>query len=106
MSLDPLDPAALRWTFLTHHARVLLEIARDPEVRIREVAADIGVTERTVQTVVNDLRDAGYLTRERIGRRNHYKLNPDLHFRHPAEAGMPVGRLIDMFSGRGRHRSP
>lgn len=106
VSPDLPEPAASRWTFLTHHARVLLEIARDPEARIREVAERIGVTERTVQTIVKDLHEAGYLTRERTGRRNHYKLNPDQPFRYPTEADLPVRRLLDMFAGRDLHNSP
>ncbi|MFD9945302.1 helix-turn-helix transcriptional regulator [Nonomuraea sp. NPDC059023] len=93
-----LQPPA--WTFLTHHARVLLEIARNPDVRLREIAAWIGVTERTVQHVVNDLHDAGYLTRERIGRRNLYTLNTDQHFRYPTGAGLPVHRLLVRFADR------
>ena len=94
------SPDAPRWTFLTHHARVLLEIARDPEIRLREIAIGIGITERTVQTIVNDLDEAGYLTRERVGRHNRYQLNTDKHFRYPTEAGMPVRHLIDMFAER------
>ncbi|TMR33976.1 MarR family transcriptional regulator [Nonomuraea zeae] len=66
-----------RATFLTHHARVLIEIARDPGVRMRDIAASIGITERTAQNIVRDLYEAGYLTRERIGRRNRYSLNLD-----------------------------
>ncbi|WP_327085449.1 winged helix-turn-helix domain-containing protein [Nonomuraea sp. NBC_01738] len=88
------------WTFLTHHARVLLEIARDPEVRLRDIAASIGVTERTVQNLVNDLREAGYLTRERVGRRNRYGIEAGLRFRYPTEADTPVQRLIDIFAHR------
>ncbi|MFI6900550.1 helix-turn-helix transcriptional regulator [Nonomuraea sp. NPDC050394] len=88
------------WTFLTHHARVLLEIARNPEVRLREIAVEIGITERTVQTIVNDLHEAGYLTRQRVGRHNRYTLNTDQHLRYPTEADLPVRRLIDMFSER------
>ncbi|MBO3751714.1 MarR family transcriptional regulator [Streptosporangiaceae bacterium NEAU-GS5] len=89
-----------RWTFLTHHARVLLEIARKPEIRLRDIAAAIGITERTVQTIVNDLHEAGYLSRERVGRHNRYELNTDQHFRYPTEAATPVRRLIDMFAER------
>ncbi|MFI6299455.1 helix-turn-helix transcriptional regulator [Nonomuraea sp. NPDC050790] len=92
--------SAPRWTFLTHHARVLLEIARNPEARQREIADSIGITERTVHAVVHDLHEAGYLTRERVGRRNHYTLNADQHLRYPTEADLPVRRLIDMFSER------
>ncbi|MEV0582770.1 helix-turn-helix domain-containing protein [Nonomuraea sp. NPDC050310] len=79
---------------------MLLEIARDPEVRLRDIAASIGVTERTVQGIVNDLHEAGYLTRERVGRRNRYGLNPDLSFRYPTEAGTPVRHLIEIFADR------
>ncbi|MCK2220277.1 helix-turn-helix domain-containing protein [Actinomadura sp. ATCC 31491] len=88
------------WTFLTHHARVLLEIARDPEVRLRDIAASIGITERAVQGIVSDLHDAGYVARERVGRRNRYTLNLDQAFRYPTEADLPVRLLIDMFTQR------
>ncbi|MFE3448737.1 helix-turn-helix transcriptional regulator [Nonomuraea sp. NPDC059194] len=105
MSSDLPEPAVPRWTFLTHHARVLLEIGRDPEARLRDIADAIGITERTVQTIVNDLHEAGYLTRERNGRRNRYQLNLDERFRYPTEADLPVRRLIDMFSERDLHNS-
>lgn len=88
------------WTFLTHHARVLLEIARNPAVRVRDIAATLDITERTVQHIVSDLHRGSYLTRERIGRRNHYSLNLDQHFRYPTEADVPIRTLIDMFTGR------
>jgi DNA-binding MarR family transcriptional regulator len=86
------------WTFLTNHARVLLEIARAPQARVRDIAASIGITERAVQGIVSDLHQAGYVTIERVGRRNQYKLNPDGRFRYPTEAGLPVRLLIDMFA--------
>ncbi|MGP3960594.1 helix-turn-helix transcriptional regulator [Nonomuraea sp. 3N208] len=86
------------WTFLTHHARVLLEIARDPEVRLRDIATSIGITERAVQGIVTDLHEAGYLARERVGRRNRYSLNLDQSFRYPTEAKLPVRLLIEMFT--------
>ncbi|GAA2681888.1 helix-turn-helix transcriptional regulator [Nonomuraea recticatena] len=86
------------WTFLTHHARVLTEIARNPHARLRDIAASIGITERAVQGIVSDLHQTGYVTREKAGRRNHYRVNPDQHFRHPAEANLPIRLLIDMFT--------
>lgn len=86
------------WTFLTHHARVLVEIAKDPGIRLRDIAVGIGITERAVQGIVRDLYQAGYLTRDRVGRRNHYSLNLEQHFRYPTEAGMPVRLLIDLFA--------
>ncbi|MEU4332943.1 helix-turn-helix transcriptional regulator [Nonomuraea dietziae] len=86
------------WTFLTHHARVLMEIARNPDARLRDIAASLGITERAVQGIVSDLHQTGYVTRERVGRRNHYRVNLDQHFRHPAEANLPIKLLIDMFT--------
>lgn len=91
------------WTFLTNHAHVLLAIARDPTVRLRDVADSVGITERATQAIVADLEAAGYLSHERVGRRNHYTVNPDGHFRHPAEAGRRIGDLLDLF-GRDRLR--
>ncbi|WP_433440916.1 helix-turn-helix transcriptional regulator [Nonomuraea sp. CA-141351] len=96
--MSTLDDHHSSWTFLTHHARVLVEIARDPQVRLRDIATSIGITERTAQTIVRDLYEAGYLTRTRIGRRNHYSLNLEQHFRYPTEAGLPISLLIDMFT--------
>jgi hypothetical protein len=88
------------WTFLTNHAHVLVSIARDPTARLRDVAAEIGITERAAQAIVADLEAAGYLRRSRVGRRNHYTVNPAGHFRHPAEADRRVGDLIALFTER------
>ncbi|MFK4068100.1 MarR family transcriptional regulator [Streptomyces sp. NPDC029674] len=84
------------WTFLTHHARVLLSIARNPAARIRDIAAACGVTERTVQAVVSDLESTGYLSRKREGRRTHYTVHLDGTLRHPAEVDLPVKVLLDL----------
>ncbi|MCM2576811.1 helix-turn-helix transcriptional regulator [Streptomyces meridianus] len=89
-----------QWTFLTNHARVLLRIAGDPEVRLRDVAAGIGITERAVQIIVADLEASGYLTRTRVGRRNRYTIDPTVALRHPAEADHPVGDLLGAFLHR------
>ncbi|MFJ3582007.1 helix-turn-helix transcriptional regulator [Streptomyces sp. NPDC090127] len=88
------------WTFLTNHARVLLAIARDPGVRLREVALRCGVTERTVQAIVADLEAAGYLTRTRAddGRRNRYAIESGAAFRHPAEADHEIAGLLELFA--------
>ncbi|MFC4117665.1 MarR family transcriptional regulator [Nonomuraea zeae] len=88
------------WTFLTNHARVLLAIAADPMVRVRDIAANIGITERAAQGIVRDLEEAGYLRRSRVGRRNRYQIIPHRPFRHPAEGDMPVQALIDLFTHR------
>lgn len=86
-----------KWTFLTNHAHVLLAIAADPHVRMRDVALRVGVTERAVQAIVADLVEAGYLTRERVGRRNRYTVDPAGPFRHPAEATHHIGELLALF---------
>ncbi|WP_240157867.1 MarR family transcriptional regulator [Pseudonocardia broussonetiae] len=86
-----------RWTFLTNHAHVLLAIAADPLVRMRDVAARVGVTERAVQMIVADLVTDGYLTRSRVGRRNQYAVNRAGTFRHPAESDHRIGELLELF---------
>ncbi|MEW1639436.1 helix-turn-helix domain-containing protein [Streptomyces sp. NPDC093801] len=83
-----------RWTFLTNHARVLIAIARDPGVRLRDIALACGLTERTVQAIVTDLEADGYLTRTRDGRRNRYVIAPGARFRHPAEADHEIAGLL------------
>jgi MarR family len=82
------------WTFLTNHAHVLSCIVGEPGVRLRDVAASVGITERAAQRIVADLVDAGYLERERVGRRNVYRADLDRPLRHPLDAGRPVGDLL------------
>ena len=93
-----LTHAVKEWTFLTNHAHVLLAIARDPTARLRDVADLVGITERAAQSIVADLEAAGYLTRERVGRRNEYTINPAGRFRHPAEADHSIGDLLTLFT--------
>lgn len=87
-----------RWTLLTGHGHVLVEIARNPDARIRDLGAAVDLTERTVQAIVADLEDAGYITRTRAGRRTRYTVNPDSQFRHPAQEGLRVGPLLDLLA--------
>lgn len=87
------------WTFLTNHAHVLLALARDPDARLRDVAGAVGITERAAQAIVSDLEAAGYLHRERVGRRNHYTINGRAPFRHPIERHRHIGELLDLFAG-------
>lgn len=82
------------WTFLTNHAHVLLCLARDPDVRLRDVAVAVGITERAVQLIVQDLEAEGFVTRTRVGRRNHYDLHASLPLRHPLERDHHVGELL------------
>lgn len=83
------------WTFLTNHSHVLVCIARDPMIRTRDLAVQVEITERAVQRIIADLVVAGYLSRERVGRRNRYVVNRRLHLRHPIEAHCYVGELLD-----------
>lgn len=86
------------WTILTGHGHVLVEIARNPGARIRDISAVVGLTERSVQAIVADLEEAGYLTRTRVGRRTQYTVNPDSPFRHPAQDGLRVGPVLDLLT--------
>lgn len=84
------------WTFLTNHAHAMLCIARDPGIRLRDVADRVGVTERAAQRIVSDLVDAGYLDRLREGRRNTYRVKRDRPLRHPVERGHRIGEILDV----------
>jgi DNA-binding Lrp family transcriptional regulator len=92
----PAPVAASAWTFLTNHAHVLVLIAQDPEIRLRDVAERVGITERAVQRIVADLEAAAYLERKRFGRRNHYLVDLEMPVRHPVEANRTrnVGELL------------
>jgi DNA-binding IclR family transcriptional regulator len=87
---------ARHWTFLSNHAHVLVCLARNPDGRLRDVAAEVGITERAVQGIVGDLEAAGVIVRERQGRRNTYRLNLDAPLRHPLEAHRPIRSLLAM----------
>jgi hypothetical protein len=82
------------WRFVTNHARVLEVVASDPTARLRDIAVDVGITERTAAQIVSDLEDAGYLTKTREGRRNIYEIHRDLPLRHPRHQHHTVGELI------------
>jgi DNA-binding transcriptional ArsR family regulator len=87
-------PPASSWTFLTNHAHVLLCLAAEPDVRLREVAEAVGITERAVQHIVSDLEAAGVVERTREGRRNRYTVHAELPLRHPIEAHRQVADLV------------
>lgn len=84
------------WTFLTNHAHALLCIARDPGIRLRDVAERVGVTERAAQRIVSDLVQTGYLDRLREGRRNSYRIKGDRPLRHPVERGHRIGEILEV----------
>jgi len=94
---DPIENP--NWTFLTNHSHVLLCIAENPDIRLRDVAAKVGITERAVQRIVAELEEAGYLTHEKVGRRNHYQVHADLKLRHPLENHLEIGALIRVLTG-------
>jgi hypothetical protein len=82
------------WTFLTNHAHVLVCIAEEPDIRGRDIATRVGITERAAQAIVGDLVTEGYVTRTRVGRRNRYEVQPDAPLRHPLEHDHTVGELL------------
>jgi hypothetical protein len=86
------------WTLLTGHGHVLVEIARNPDARIRDISPVVSLTERTVQAIVADLEAAGYLTRTRVGRRTRYTVNPDSPFRHQAQDGLRIGPFLEQLT--------
>src|SRR3954471_20606555 len=90
--------APTSWTFLTSHARVLLCIAQDPGIRLRELGERVGVTERAVHRIVGDLADAGYLSRARHGRRNRYTINASPPLPGPAARRKRVGDLLALLT--------
>jgi predicted ArsR family transcriptional regulator len=86
------------WTFLTNHAHVMVCLRRDPTSRMRDVADAVGITERAAQRIVSELEEAGYLEREREGRRNRYTLHMELPLRHPLEGAHSSGELLDLLA--------
>ncbi len=87
-----------RWDFLTNHAHVLLCVSQDSGIRLRDIAAAVGITERGAHKVLSDLIEAGYVLRERHGRRNRYKVKPELPLRHPLVREREVGELLETLS--------
>ena len=83
------------WTFLSNHAHVLLCLAADADQTLPVIAERVGITSRAVQLILTDLIEGGYVERTKVGRRNHYRINPDGHLRHPLEAHHRVADLID-----------
>ena len=96
MSSEPTPRAqhAHLWTFLSNYAHVLVCLARDPDSTLREVADQVGITERAVHRIVRELEVAGVVSRVRAGRRNHYEIDVTVPMRHPLEADKTVGDLL------------
>jgi predicted DNA-binding transcriptional regulator len=95
----PVRPVSSGWTFFTNHAHVLLCLAEDPEMRLRDVVAAVGITERAVQKIISELAAGGILERQRIGRRNVYRILSGQPLRHPVESHCTVQSLIGLILG-------
>jgi DNA-binding MarR family transcriptional regulator len=87
-----------QWSFLTNHARVLLAVAHDPDIRLRDIGDTVGITERAAHRIVGELAAAGYLVRERNGRRNRYTVNTHLPLPDPLARSRRVGDLLQVLA--------
>jgi predicted ArsR family transcriptional regulator len=90
------SPESRHWHFVTSHTQVLLCLHRNPRVRLRDIAQTVGITERAAQRIVSDLVEAGYVSRQREGRRNRYVLNLSVPMRHPSQVDHEIGELVDV----------
>jgi DNA-binding MarR family transcriptional regulator len=84
------------WRFVTNHTQVLLCIARDGSPRLRDIAEEVGITERAAQRIVADLVEGGFVERTKVGRRNHYSIDRRAKMRHPAQRSHEIGELLDL----------
>jgi len=87
------------WTFVSNHLQVMVCLARDPDLSLRQVSQTIGITERAVQRIVTDLEQAGYIERRKEGRRNHYTIHAQVPLRHPMERHLCIGDLLSLIVG-------
>ena len=94
------------WGFLTNHARVLLCIAHDPGARLRDIAASLGITERSAHAIVTDLAEAGYVITQKDGRRNRYRIQAHLPVPEPGTREPAIGEVVALFATQGRPASP
>jgi hypothetical protein len=94
-----MNDATGTWVFLTNHAHVLLSVAQEPEIRARDVAEQVGITERAAQRILADLVENGYVTKSRHGRRNRYSVDPGAPLRHPRFRHLKVGSLLAILDG-------
>src|SRR6478609_9734013 len=92
------EEAVPRWDFLTNHAHVLLCVSQDSGIRLRDIAAAVGITERSAHKVLSELVEEGYVLRERHGRRNRYKVKSELPLRHPLVRERQVGELLEVLA--------
>ena len=84
------SPDDRRWTFLSNHGHVLVALSRTPDARVRDLADEVGISERAALSILGDLETAGYISKQKVGRRNTYRLHPDMRLRHPAESTVRI----------------
>jgi predicted transcriptional regulator len=94
--MSSLEDTQKSWRFLSNHTQVLLCLQRDPNARFRDISHRVGITERAAQRIVADLIETGYVESERVGRRNHYRINADAAMRHPSQEGHEIGELLKL----------
>ena len=99
LGFDSVSDASTNWTFLTNHSHVLLSIWQQPDIKVREIAQVVGITERAVLRIVSELSAAGFLNIEKSGRENRYTVVTDLPLRPPLEKDHTVGELLEPLSG-------
>jgi len=102
VAMPPVTPirelSSLHWTFLTNHSHVLVLLARNPTIVLREVALQIGITERAVQRIIADLEAGEIIEREKVGRQNHYRIRTNQPLRHPIESHRTIGELLALLN--------
>jgi hypothetical protein len=94
------------WSFLTKHGRVLLCLAQDPGVRLRDIATSVGITERSAYGIVSDLTAAGYAVKQKDGRRNRYQIQAHLPLHEPASPQLAIGEVLALLAGASPGRQP
>lgn len=92
------DATGANWTILSNHGHILIHLNNSPDSLVREIAQAVGITERSALSILADLEEGGYISVERVGRRNHYRVNSNKNFRHPIEASKPLSSLLKIFS--------
>lgn len=92
------ESSGQQWTFLTNHSHVLVLLARNPSIVLREVALQVGITERAVQRIIADLEAGGIIERRKIGRQNQYQIRADQSLRHPIESHRTIGELLALLN--------
>jgi hypothetical protein len=93
---SPESEPSSRWTFFTNHFLVLTAVSGNPDLRVRDIASLVGITERATQAILSDLAHEGYLERIRVGRRNRYKVRRNVRFRHPLVHAATVGDVLEL----------